>query len=208
MDYSPPDSSVYGILQARILEWVPVLFSRGSFQPRDQTQFSYIASRFFYHLSHQGSPRTLEWVAYPFFSGNSWPRNGTRVSCIAGRFFTSWTTREAHSSSTALLISSASKTFMCPHLPTCREPGVEHRTLYQTCISRCVTHCSPWRTKNSTQIRPISSHPCAALTRSLCILPPNSECRWTRECTSSAHQWWASLVMLSSSKWSSDYFLG
>ena len=71
MDYSPPDSSVYGILQARILEWVPVLFSRGSFQPRDPTQFSYIASRFFYHLSHQGSPRTLEWVAYPFFSGNS-----------------------------------------------------------------------------------------------------------------------------------------
>ena len=30
MDYSPPDSSVHGILQARILEWVAILFSRGS----------------------------------------------------------------------------------------------------------------------------------------------------------------------------------
>ena len=35
MDCSPPDSSVYGILQASILEWVAISFSRGSFQPRD-----------------------------------------------------------------------------------------------------------------------------------------------------------------------------
>ena len=33
--YSPPGSSVHGILQARILEWVAVSYSRGSFQPRD-----------------------------------------------------------------------------------------------------------------------------------------------------------------------------
>ena len=39
--------------------------SRGSSQPMDQTQVSYIACRFFYHLSHQGSPRMLEWVAIP-----------------------------------------------------------------------------------------------------------------------------------------------
>jgi len=38
MDCSPPGSSVHGILQARILEWVAVPFSRGSSQPRDQTQ--------------------------------------------------------------------------------------------------------------------------------------------------------------------------
>ena len=36
-DYSPPSSSVHGILEARILEWVAVSFSRGSFQPKDQT---------------------------------------------------------------------------------------------------------------------------------------------------------------------------
>ena len=40
------DYIVHGILQARILEWVVFPFSRGSSQPRDQTQVSCIASRF------------------------------------------------------------------------------------------------------------------------------------------------------------------
>ena len=35
MDSSPPDSSVHGILQARILEWVAISSSRGFLQPRD-----------------------------------------------------------------------------------------------------------------------------------------------------------------------------
>ena len=39
-------SFVAGILQARILEWVAILFSRGSSQPKDQTQVSCIASGF------------------------------------------------------------------------------------------------------------------------------------------------------------------
>ena len=39
--------SVHGILQARILEWVAIPFSRGSSQPRDRTLDSCIASRFF-----------------------------------------------------------------------------------------------------------------------------------------------------------------
>ena len=43
----PMDYTVHGILQARILEWVAFPFSRGSFQPRDQTQVSCIAGRFF-----------------------------------------------------------------------------------------------------------------------------------------------------------------
>ena len=38
MDCNPPGSSVYGFLQTRILQWVPIPSSRGSFQPRDQTQ--------------------------------------------------------------------------------------------------------------------------------------------------------------------------
>ena len=42
----PMDYTVYGILQARILEWVAFPFSRGSSQPRDRTQASRIASRF------------------------------------------------------------------------------------------------------------------------------------------------------------------
>ena len=53
MDYSPAGSSVYGILQARILEWVAIPFSRGSSQPRDQTWVSCIGRQILYHLSHQ-----------------------------------------------------------------------------------------------------------------------------------------------------------
>ena len=47
MDYSPGGSSVHGILQARILEWVAIPFSRGSSRPRDRTRVSCIAGRFF-----------------------------------------------------------------------------------------------------------------------------------------------------------------
>ena len=43
----PMDYTVHGILQARILEWVAFPFSRGSSQPRDQTQVSLIAGGFF-----------------------------------------------------------------------------------------------------------------------------------------------------------------
>ena len=42
MDCSPPVSSVHEILQARILEWVAISFSKGPSQPRDRTQVSYI----------------------------------------------------------------------------------------------------------------------------------------------------------------------
>ena len=45
MSCSPPGSSVHGIFQARILEWVAISFSRGSSWPRDQTQVSCIAGR-------------------------------------------------------------------------------------------------------------------------------------------------------------------
>ena len=50
MDCSPLGSSVNGILQARILEWVAIPFSRGSSWPRDWTCVSYVScidSRFF-----------------------------------------------------------------------------------------------------------------------------------------------------------------
>ena len=47
LDCSPSGSSVHGILWAWILEWVTMPFSKGSSQPRDQTQVSHIAGRFF-----------------------------------------------------------------------------------------------------------------------------------------------------------------
>ena len=47
MDCSPPGSSVHGIFQARVLEWVAMPFCRASSPPRDQTSVSCIAGRFF-----------------------------------------------------------------------------------------------------------------------------------------------------------------
>ena len=57
MDCSLPGFFVHGILQARILEWVVISFSRGSSWPRDRTQVLRITGRL-YHLSYQGIPVT------------------------------------------------------------------------------------------------------------------------------------------------------
>ena len=83
MDYY----TAHGILQARILEWVPFPFSKGFSQPRDWTQVPALQVDSL-PAEPQGNPRILEWVAYPFSSRSSRPRNRTRVSCIAGGFFT------------------------------------------------------------------------------------------------------------------------
>ena len=94
MGCSLPGSFTHGILQARILEYVAVLFSRGSSQPRDPTQISLIAGRFFTNWATAISnvwfffffdpmvcslpsssvhgilcARILEWVAIPFSRG-------------------------------------------------------------------------------------------------------------------------------------------
>ena len=119
---NPMDHTVHGILQARILEWVAIPFSRGSSWPRDWTRVFYIAGGFFtvwvimealllpsencsvvldylrpldYIVHGIVQARILGWVAVPFSRGSSQPRDWTQVSHIAGRFFTSWATREA-----------------------------------------------------------------------------------------------------------------
>ena len=70
----PMDSTLHGILQARILEWAAVAFSRGSSQPRNQTQVSRSAGRFFtswatrklwVHLNSY----SLSWWCHPTISG-------------------------------------------------------------------------------------------------------------------------------------------
>ena len=53
-----PGSSVLGILQARILEWIAISFSRGSSTPNDRTQDCHIADRFFTREAHIERPRT------------------------------------------------------------------------------------------------------------------------------------------------------
>ena len=69
MDCSPPGSSVHGILQARILEWVANAFSRKSSQPSDQTSVSYVSctgSEILYHYCYLGSPS--KWCISIIFS--------------------------------------------------------------------------------------------------------------------------------------------
>ena len=56
MDCSLPGSSVHGIFQIRIWEWVAIPFFRGSSRPRDQTQGLMLCRQILYHLSHEGSP--------------------------------------------------------------------------------------------------------------------------------------------------------
>ena len=96
------DDTVHGILQARILEWIAFPFSRGSSQPRDQTQVSCIAAA--------GEPTRLPrpWDSPGKNSGvvrhfllhcmkvksesevaQSCLTLSDPMDCIAGRFFTS-----------------------------------------------------------------------------------------------------------------------
>ena len=59
MNSSPPGSSVHGILQARMLEWVAIFSSRGSSRPRRQThicRYLLHCRRILYLLSQLGSP--------------------------------------------------------------------------------------------------------------------------------------------------------
>ena len=60
--WSLPCSSVHGILQARVLEWVAISLSRGSSQHRDQTQVSCITGRFFTIWATRQAPDS--WGAY------------------------------------------------------------------------------------------------------------------------------------------------
>ena len=58
--YSPPGSSVCGVLLARILEWFAIPSARGSSQPRDQTHVSCIAGRCFTILTTREALLTYE----------------------------------------------------------------------------------------------------------------------------------------------------
>ena len=60
VDCSPPGSSVHGILQAKILEWVAMPSSRGSSRPRAQTCVSCSAGGFFTHRVIQEDRRRAE----------------------------------------------------------------------------------------------------------------------------------------------------
>ena len=72
----PIDHTVHGILQARILEWVTIPFSRGSSQPRDQPQVSHIAGRFFTSWATREAPKEMGWQE--LITGTSSPLGKTK----------------------------------------------------------------------------------------------------------------------------------
>ena len=76
LDCSLPGSSVHGILQARILEWVAIPFSRGSSQPRDWILVSCAAGRFFTVWATR-EPQEY-WSGLPFPSPGNLPNPGIR----------------------------------------------------------------------------------------------------------------------------------
>ena len=76
LDHSPPGSSVHGILQARLLEWVAISFARGSSQPRDQTLVSWIAGRFFTIWATRKAPQVVQWLRIHL------PMQGTQVQSL------------------------------------------------------------------------------------------------------------------------------
>ena len=87
MDCSLPGSSVHGILQARILEWVAVSSSRGSFQPRDWTRISYVSLHWqavSLPLTPPGKPRIQ---SFENFSANT-DQQYLQVCCAVLRLVT------------------------------------------------------------------------------------------------------------------------
>ena len=100
MDCSLPGSSAHGILQAKMLEWVAISFSRGSFYPSNRTHVSCIAGRFFtdwtrrealkviivqlclilwpYGLCNMEFSRPVCWSGSPFLSPGDLPNPGIK----------------------------------------------------------------------------------------------------------------------------------
>ena len=77
MDCSLPGASVHGILQARILEWVAMPFSRESSWPGDQTCVSYISCigrQVLYHWTTWKAP-------HHYFCYNDWPHGPSLTQC-------------------------------------------------------------------------------------------------------------------------------
>ena len=88
-DYSPPGSSVHGILQARTLEWVAVPSSRGICPIQELNRGLLHCRQILYCLKPPGKPENTGVDSISLSRGISRPRNRTGVSCIAGEFFTS-----------------------------------------------------------------------------------------------------------------------
>ena len=114
MDHSLPVFCVHEILQARILEWVAISFSRGSSQPGDRTLVSYVSCigwQILYH--HLGSQSTKKEKNYVLHVGTFSVQKKVLEEFTEGRIPISWSRWEARicmfSNSTCFCSSSSSK---------------------------------------------------------------------------------------------------
>ena len=123
MDYSLQGSSVHGIFQARVLEWVAISSSRGSSRPRDWTWVSRIAGKQ-YRLSHQES--------------NTYTISDNPLSSPCFSSFP----KTVVSSSQCLSVSSAWSNLLSSQYPSWLESWVPHWKLLV--IRDTISHFSPW----------------------------------------------------------------
>ena len=89
MDYSLPGSSVHAILQARILEWVAVSYSRGSSWPRDHIHVSCVScigSRFFFFFFFFSHCATWEALGIQYIIVKSCPALPNPTNCSLSAF--------------------------------------------------------------------------------------------------------------------------
>ena len=88
LDYSPPGSSVHGIHQARIQEWVAIPFSRTSSWSRDQTLVSCIAGRCFTIWDTREAPDMSNYTSViTFFKSRCVKELEIKLNCNAKSFF-------------------------------------------------------------------------------------------------------------------------
>ena len=95
LDCSPPGSSVHGILQARLWEWVAISYSRESSQPRDQTCISRIGRRILYHWATWEALK--RWIGYAnsvdefmISHPNMSDSSNKDAKCITSIYSTNW----------------------------------------------------------------------------------------------------------------------
>ena len=174
LDCSPPVSSVHGILQARILEWVASSFSRGSSQPRDRTQVSCIAAAAKslqscptlcdpIDGSPPGSPvpgilqaRTLDWVAISFSNAWKWKVEGKSLSPVR-LLATPWTTAYQAPQSMGFSRQEYWSGLPVPSQGIFPTQGSNSGLLYCRHILYQLSHQGPWThsnfTSNSTHLK-------------------------------------------------------
>ena len=135
-DSSQPESSVHGILQARILEWVAISFSRGSSRFRDWTWVFCIAGRFFTIWATRDAPCQGSPPAVPSYSSSgdlsAWLLFTTILWWLLPHRWenvqTSCNEKHAHRGSDH-----------CPPLPV---PRIHSLSLYSLILSDCSSSCA------------------------------------------------------------------